>query len=216
MSVLGLVTARSGSRRLPGKNLATIGGESLVKRAWWTMNELRKRVPLTLRLSTDSQAIADEWPAGDRPTKMRPAWLATDTAKSVDVCKYEVWQLRNRGVDVEDMSAPKDPEVDVVVLLQPTSPLVWWQDVERVLGSVGECGCAVGVNGMGRPFGVWAVTPKYMRMHEAVCVEGECTHVPIAHERCADIDTQADLDAARAQWDEAARVAHNTGTTDGH
>jgi CMP-N-acetylneuraminic acid synthetase len=214
MTILGLVTARGGSKRLPGKNLATIGRESLVKRAWWTMNELRKRVPLTLRLSTDSQAIADEWPSADRPLKMRPAWLATDTAKSVDVCKYEVWQLRNRGVDVQDMSAPKDPEVDVVVLLQPTSPLVWWQDLASVLEAVHERGCAVGVNGQGKPFGVWAVTPKYMRMHEAVCVEGECTRVEIPNERCVDIDTRADLDAARVEWERQAMMAHNTGTTD--
>ena len=124
MRILALVTARGGSKGFPGKNLALLAGRPLVAWAHRALDGFRAAHPhheVILRLSTDSQEIADAWPAIDSPDKLRPAHLATDTASSMDVVRYEIERL------------PKDGKpFDAVILLQPTSPLIDAGDIKRV------------------------------------------------------------------------------------
>ena len=110
MSILALITARGGSKRLPGKNLRSLGGNPLIV---WSI-EVAKKVPAirdTL-VSTDDSAIARvARNAGAYVPWLRPAELATDTASSVDVCLHALeWYEREKG------------KVDGLLLLQPTSP----------------------------------------------------------------------------------------------
>jgi len=110
MSILALITARGGSKRLPGKNLRSLGGKPLIV---WSI-EVAKKIPAicdTL-VSTDDSAIARvARNAGAYVPWLRPAELATDTASSVDVCLHALeWYEREKG------------KVDGLLLLQPTSP----------------------------------------------------------------------------------------------
>jgi N,N'-diacetyllegionaminate synthase len=123
MKILVLVPARGGSKGLPGKNLLRVAGMSLVGRAV----RVGKRFLAasghdgTVLVDTDSEEIAAEgrrW--GALAPFLRPAALAGDETPMIDNVLHAMERIASdRG------------EHDVVVLLQPTSPL---REVEDVLG----------------------------------------------------------------------------------
>ena len=110
MRILALITARGGSKRLPGKNLRKLDGIPLIV---WSI-DIAKGVDTVcdILVSTDSPSIANvARDAGALVPWLRPAELATDTATSVDVSLHALdWYERTSG------------RVDGLMLLQPTSP----------------------------------------------------------------------------------------------
>jgi CMP-N,N'-diacetyllegionaminic acid synthase len=86
MRTLGLVPARGGSRRVPGKNLAELGGRSLVRRALGTA--LASGVLDALALSSDSDDVLAEADGLDVLAVLRPPELATDRALAYDVARH--------------------------------------------------------------------------------------------------------------------------------
>ncbi len=110
MEILGLILARGGSKRLPGKNARLLGGKPLLA---WTILAARDSGALNdLLLSTDDAALAvlgEEW--GVRVPWLRPEALATDTASSMDALFHAV-----------EACAAEGRRPDAVLLLQPTSP----------------------------------------------------------------------------------------------
>lgn len=108
--ILALITARGGSKRLPGKNIRVLGGNPLIV---WSI-DVAKGIPeiCDILVSTDDSAIAEvARNAGALVPWLRPAELATDTASSVDVCLHALdWYEGESG------------NVDGLLLLQPTSP----------------------------------------------------------------------------------------------
>lgn len=110
MKILALITARGGSKRLPGKNLRELGGKPLVV---WSI-EVAKGIPVIcdILVSTDDPAIAAaSTKAGAYVPWLRPSELATDTASSVDAALHALgWYETEKGA------------VDGLLLLQPTSP----------------------------------------------------------------------------------------------
>lgn len=116
--VLGLITARGGSKRLPGKNLADIGGRSLIQ---WTVDAALE-APLIDRLiiSSDDQEIIEEAEKfGCEAPFLRPDYLSGDDATSVDVALHALAQL--------------DWHDGFMVLLQPTSPFRRAVDIEACI-----------------------------------------------------------------------------------
>ena len=112
MNVLGVVTARGGSKGLPGKNLRPLAGKPLLAHTIDTARESRAFDRLVL--STDDAAIADAARArGCEVPFMRPAELARDETPHLPVLQHAVAWLRERAG-----YAP-----DAVMILQPTSPL---------------------------------------------------------------------------------------------
>lgn len=111
MHVLGLITARGGSKGIPRKNLVECGGRPLLA---WTCEAARDARSLTrVVISTDDSEIADvARTAGIEVPFLRPAELASDTASSIAVAQHAM-----------DMLEASGPQIDVLVLLQPTSPL---------------------------------------------------------------------------------------------
>jgi CMP-N,N'-diacetyllegionaminic acid synthase len=102
MDVLGLIPARGGSKGIPRKNLAEVGGKPLLA---WTVEAARAASELTrVVVSTDDDEIAA---AAGVEVLHRPAELAADDTPMLDVVRHAVGEL----------------SPDVVVLLQPTSPL---------------------------------------------------------------------------------------------
>lgn len=110
MRILALISARGGSKRLPGKNIRILGGRPLIV---WSIN-VAKEIPeiCDILVSTDDPVIADvARKAGARVPWLRPEALATDTATSVDVCLHAL-----------DWYEDENGKVDGLLLLQPTSP----------------------------------------------------------------------------------------------
>ena len=112
MKVLAVITARSGSKGLPGKNLRLLNGRPLIGH---TIDTARaSRAFDRVIVSTDDEAIA----AGARFLRaevpfMRPAELAQDETPHLPVLQHAVQWLREN----------ERYEPDAVMLLQPTSPL---------------------------------------------------------------------------------------------
>lgn len=105
MDVLGLIPARGGSKGIPRKNLVVVGGKSLLA---WTVDAARAATELTrIVVSTDDDEIASAADVLDVAVLRRPAALAADDTVMLDVIRHAVTEL----------------SPDVVVLLQPTSPL---------------------------------------------------------------------------------------------
>jgi CMP-N,N'-diacetyllegionaminic acid synthase len=109
--VLGLIPARGGSKGVPGKNVRLLGGKPLVAHAATVARE--SGVIDRVLLSTDDVDIADAGRrAGLDVPFLRPASLAADDTPMLPVIQHAVAALGDMGWDAE-----------IVVLLQPTSPL---------------------------------------------------------------------------------------------
>jgi len=109
--VLALIPARGGSRRLPGKNLLKLCGEPIT--VWSIKAAQQSKYVDRIVVSTDSDEIAEvARAAGADVPFMRPNYLASDTASSLDVVNHALNELNQKGQCYE-----------FIVLLQPTSPL---------------------------------------------------------------------------------------------
>lgn len=114
LKVLAIVPARGGSKRVPGKNLREAGGKPLLS---WTLAAARaSRHVDHLAVSSDDAAILDlATHLGCDTALRRPDALATDEAPGIDPVLHALASL---------------PGYDVVVLLQPTSPLRRTSDID--------------------------------------------------------------------------------------
>lgn len=111
MKILGIVTARGGSKGIPGKNLRKIAGIPMIQ---YTFDSAKNSKIDKIIISTDDRKIAKFAESqGIEVPFLRPKSLATDTAKTFDVIKHATEHMKN----IEKYS----PEI--VVILQPTSPL---------------------------------------------------------------------------------------------
>lgn len=117
MRVLGLIPARGGSKGVPGKNLAVVGGKSLLAWSIEAAGGLER-----VLVSTDAPEIADAARALGADVLERPAELARDETPMLDVVLHALEQN----------------DADVVVLLQPTSPLRRREHVEQALRRLAE------------------------------------------------------------------------------
>ncbi|MFN8390349.1 MAG: acylneuraminate cytidylyltransferase family protein [Bdellovibrionota bacterium] len=119
--ILALIPARSGSKRLPGKNLRSFCGKPLIQ---WTIDAaLSSGVARHVVVSTDDSAIAEcARAAGAEVPFLRPPELASDTASSEAVALHAIDALASQGVE------PK-----LVLLLQPTSPLRTPEDIRAAV-----------------------------------------------------------------------------------
>jgi CMP-N,N'-diacetyllegionaminic acid synthase len=121
MKVLGIITARGGSKGVPGKNLKLLGGKPLIHYSIDAAND----TPLErLILSTEDPKIAEVARSlGCDVPFMRPAELARDDTPHLPVIQHAVQWL----IDHESYRA------EAVVILQPTSPLRSSADIAAAL-----------------------------------------------------------------------------------
>lgn len=106
--VLWLITARSGSKGLPGKNIKPLGGIPLL--AWRILSA--RKLGGTIWLSTDSPeyaALGRQY--GAETPFLRPAEYATDGPCHGEAIGHAV-----------DFAVEKGLSFDMLCLLQPTSP----------------------------------------------------------------------------------------------
>jgi CMP-N-acetylneuraminic acid synthetase len=122
VKVLGVVTARGGSKGLPGKNLKLLAGKPLI--VYSIDAAQRSGVFDRLVLSTDDPSIADAARAsGCEVPFMRPAELALDSTPHLPVMSHVVAWLRDR----------EGYRCDAVMILQPTSPFRTPDDIRNAV-----------------------------------------------------------------------------------
>ncbi|MFI1568262.1 cytidylyltransferase domain-containing protein [Streptomyces sp. NPDC020490] len=131
--VLAVIPARGGSKGVPAKNLAPVGGVPLVARA---VRECRAaRLVTDVVVSTDDQAIAAAAREAGAEVVLRPAAIAGDTATSEAAVLH--------AMDAHE--ALHGARVDAVLLVQCTSPFLVREDIDGVAGAVVEGGADTAV-----------------------------------------------------------------------
>lgn len=125
--VLAVIAARGGSRALPGKNLATLAGKPLI--AWTIEAAMGSRVVSRTVVTTDDPSIAEAAAArGAEVPFLRPAHLAGDETPGTDAILHAVeWLVEHHGY-----------RPDIVVNLQPTSPLRTAADIDAAIQLMDE------------------------------------------------------------------------------
>ncbi|WP_422446937.1 cytidylyltransferase domain-containing protein [Thermoanaerobacterium sp. DL9XJH110] len=118
--ILAIIPARAGSKGIPGKNIKSLAGKPLIT---YTIEVAQKSEIFDyILVSTDGREIAElAKKAGAQVPFIRPAELASDGAKSIDVIHHAM-----RWLEQNDMI------FDWLMYLQPTSPL---RAVEDILSS---------------------------------------------------------------------------------
>lgn len=120
--ILALITARGGSKGLPGKNTRVLGDRPLIA---WSIDAAHgaRHVARTI-ISTDDNAIADvARKHGAEVPFLRPTALAQDNSPHIDVVLHALEALK-----AVDGFAP-----DALLLLQPTSPFRTSADIDRAV-----------------------------------------------------------------------------------
>lgn len=118
--VIGVVPARAGSQRLPGKNVRPMAGKPMIQ---WTLDAARASavLDLTVVTSDDEAVLALARDAGVEAIR-RPDALAGPEAPVIDAIEHALGQVAG--------------DWGYVVLLQPTSPLRLAEDID---GAVRRC-----------------------------------------------------------------------------
>jgi CMP-N,N'-diacetyllegionaminic acid synthase len=115
MKYIFIVTARSGSKGIPNKNILEVGGKSVLDYTLKAADEASKTIDAVIILSSDSGLILSYADKYEKVVKdLRPPHLARDDSKSVDVVIDAIDRYLDGKSDISNYS---------VVLLQPTSPL---------------------------------------------------------------------------------------------
>ena len=115
--ILAVITARGGSKGVPGKNIKLLAGKPLIA---WTIEAAHKSklIDRTV-LSSEDEAIietAQDW--GCEVPFVRPLELAADDSSSISVVLHALNQVEG---------------FDYIVLLQPTSPLRRPTDIDAAI-----------------------------------------------------------------------------------
>ena len=105
MSVLGIIPARGGSKRIPKKNMKLLGGAPLIS---YTIKEGLSSNLDAIVVSSDDSEILDFCSMFDLFTIKRPNHLCTDESPTISTLQHALTTMGDK--------------FDAVMTLQPTSP----------------------------------------------------------------------------------------------
>ena len=120
--ILGVITARGGSKGIPGKNIKELCGKPLIA---YTVLAAKQSQYLTRTIvSTDYENIAEvaKKYGGDVPF-LRPTDLSGDKSTSISVVQHAISWLKEKNGE----------NYDYLMILQPTSPLRTAQDIDECI-----------------------------------------------------------------------------------
>lgn len=126
-TVLGLILARGGSKRIPQKNIKDLCGKPLI---WYTIDAAKKSQYLdrVILSSDDPEIIAVAKQYGVDVPFVRTAELAADTVTDYPVFVHALeWLEKNEGY-----------KPDIVVQLRPTSPLRTAEHIDNAIEFLAE------------------------------------------------------------------------------
>lgn len=119
--VLAIIPARGGSKGIPKKNIKAVSGKPMIN---YTIEAAKECDYIDkVIVSTDDEEIAEiSMRAGAIVPFLRPDELAVDDARLIDVVMHAV-----------EFYERKAERYDIIVVLQPTSPLRTAEDVQKAL-----------------------------------------------------------------------------------
>lgn len=129
MRVLGVIPARGGSKGVPRKNRRLLGGKPLIAHTI-ECSLSASRVTRTI-VSTDDEELAKvARECGADVPFVRPAELATDSARAIPVIQHAL----------EQVEAGQEGTYDAIVMLQPTTPFRTVSDLDGALELLDRAG----------------------------------------------------------------------------
>ena len=164
---MAVVPARGGSKGVPGKNLAPVGGQPLISRAVSAL-KASTRVDEVV-VSTDSAEIAAAARAAGATVLARPPELATDSAPSEAALLHALDTLRERD--------HQDP--DIVLMVQCTSPFIAPETVDGVVTLVADDGWDCAFTAVRVHEFLWGIGPS----GEATAINHDARVRPMRQER---------------------------------
>jgi CMP-N,N'-diacetyllegionaminic acid synthase len=131
LKVLCSISARGGSKGVPGKNIKLLGGNPLITYA--IKAALRSKYIDRVVVSTDEDSIAMVAKEYGAEVIIRPDYLAVDRTPLIDSTKYTMTAMDEKGFSA-----------DIVVQLTPTCPFINTNQIDKSIEmvSVGKCECA--------------------------------------------------------------------------
>ena len=120
-TILAIIPARSGSKRIPGKNMQEINGVSLIGWAGKCLGEL-DWVDAKF-LSSEMKSYVEEGYKYNLKSALRPSELATDTSPIEDTLF-----LTLTGTETYYLK-----EFDIILLIEPTSPMRKPSDIKNAV-----------------------------------------------------------------------------------
>lgn len=121
MKVLGIIPARAGSKRIPGKNTKLFCGKPLVE--YIIQSALSAKLLDTIVVNSDDEKvlnIASKYQ--DLIPIKRPQSIAGDKASALEYVNHTLKLLLEKKL-----------EYDIIVILQPTSPLTLSTDIDETI-----------------------------------------------------------------------------------
>ena len=119
-NIFALIPARSGSKGLKNKNILNFNKKPLI--AWTIETALKSKYLNDVYVSSDSPKIikiAKKF--GANVPFVRPKYLSSDKAKSIDVIIHALNRIN------------KNKKYKYILLLQPTSPLRITRDIDNII-----------------------------------------------------------------------------------
>ncbi|MBA5248788.1 MAG: acylneuraminate cytidylyltransferase family protein [Gammaproteobacteria bacterium] len=115
--ILSIIPARGGSKGLSRKNIINLAGKPLI--AWTIEASLNSKYITKTVVSSDDKEILDISLGCGSEIIKRPDSLAIDSATSESVVRHAIDYLESTG-----------EMFDIIILLQPTSPLRSFKDID--------------------------------------------------------------------------------------
>ena len=125
-SIVALIPARAGSKRIPDKNIRPLAGHPII--AYTISSALQSQVFSAVIVSTDSQLygdIADHY--GAEVPYLRPTDIAGDLSPDIEWVEYTLSRLQENG-----------RRYDCFSILRPTSPFRLPETIQRAWGAFQE------------------------------------------------------------------------------
>lgn len=142
--VVAVIPARGGSKGIPGKNLRTVAGVSLLARTIRAATDAR--LVDRVCVSSDDEAILNHAEAEGAIPIQRPQELATDTASSEAALLHALRWLEERG-----------QAADVLVFLQCTSPFTRGEQIDTTVAALQTSKAAMSFSAMPWHGFLWGV-----------------------------------------------------------
>jgi len=121
MNILAIIPARGASKGIPHKNIKKLNGKPLI---FYTINEAKKSKFLDfIVVSTEDKKIEKVAQKYGVVVVKRPKKLSTDSSTSISVLKHAIINLKKTKKYIPD----------IIILLQPTSPLRKVDDIDGAI-----------------------------------------------------------------------------------
>ena len=185
-TILAIIPARGGSKRLPGKNIMPLGGKPLIH---WTIEAAlaSSYVDRVIVSSDEDEILETTRRLGESIPLPRPAELAQDETPTMPVLHHVIDTIG----DI----------YDYILLLQPTSPLRTAADIDNMIetGLAKKADYIVSINEETRALNgaMYLATAQWIRTHDTFVPDDTALLYPMPAEGSVDIDTMDEFEVCR-------------------